>query len=291
LFETRARLAERFGADRVTVLATGPLALPFRAVLALGNALDYLALDPSFAAAPGQRLLEDAVREWRRPSAEGTTQRLGLLGHHVAHSRSPRLHPAPFDRLDLPVDVDLAALLEALRPYYRGFAVTTPFKQRAAKAVGAAVPAVNTLTRTVSGWAGASTDAAGAEAVLDALRSKAVTVLGEGGVAQALKDAAAARGVALTFLKASQVTKAPVKGAVVWTWPTDVAPPAALRFEEATVAIIAYGAPSKRVVQHVVERGGTPRRLGARWFIAQLRAQRALFPSPPGERGRERGDA
>ena len=275
LFETRARLAERFGAERVTVLATGALALPFRAVLAQGNTLDYLALDASFAAAPGQRLLADAVREWRRPCADGTTQRLGLLGHRVAHSRSPSVQPQPFDRIDLPVDVDLATLLAALRPHYRGFAVTTPFKQAAARAAHASLPAVNTLVRTADGWAASSTDAAGAGAVLDALGAKAVTVLGEGGVAQALRDAASARGVALTFLKAGQVTAAPVRGAVVWAWPTNFRPPPALRFEDATVAVIAYGAPSKQVVELVTARGGRARRLGARWFIAQARAQGA----------------
>ena len=42
LLETQARLIARFGATRVTVLATGVLALPFRAVLARRNALDLL---------------------------------------------------------------------------------------------------------------------------------------------------------------------------------------------------------------------------------------------------------
>jgi len=42
---TQQALIERFGANHVTVLCTGPLALPFRAVLAQKNALDYLALD------------------------------------------------------------------------------------------------------------------------------------------------------------------------------------------------------------------------------------------------------
>lgn len=292
LLETRARLAERFGAGRVTVLATGPLALPFRAVLAADNALDYLALDASWAAAPGQRLLADAVREWRRPGADLRRQRLGLLGSGVAHSKSPRLHPTPFDRLDLPEDVDVAALLEALRPFYRGFAVTTPFKQRVARAVGAPRDAVNTLVRAARGYEGDSTDAAGAGAVLDALGEQAVTVLGEGGVAGALREAAQARGVTLRFVKAAQVTDEPMRGAVVWSWPTGLAPPSRLRFVDATVAVIAYGRPAARVVHHVVERGGRARRLGPRWFIAQLRAQRAFWPtapSPPGERAGDRG--
>jgi shikimate kinase len=278
LFDTRARLAERFGAARVTVLASGALALPFRAVLAADNALDFLALDAAWTAAPGQRLLDDATREWRCPAGDLRAERLGLLGRGVAHSKSPRLHPAPFDRLDLPADVDLEALLAALRPHYRGFAVTTPFKRAAARAASAPAEAVNTLVRTPSGYSGSSTDADGAGAVLDALGAKAVTVLGRGGVSAALEAAAASRGVTLTFLQAAQVTSAPLRGAVVWAWPTDVAPPAALRFDGATVAVIAYGPPSDRVVAEVRARGGTPRRLGPRWFIAQLRAQRARWP-------------
>ncbi|GMU59081.1 MAG: hypothetical protein AMXMBFR34_08440 [Myxococcaceae bacterium] len=287
LFETRARLVQRFGADRVTVLATGPLALPFRAVLARQNALDYLALDQGFSAAPGQRLLEDAAREWRGQAAEGEPERLGILGQGLAHSRSPRIHPQPFDRVELPADADLDGLLGALIPHYRGFAVTTPFKQRAAKAVRADAAAVNTLVRTAGGYRGASTDEAGAGAVLDALGAKAVTVLGEGGVASALRAAAASRGVTLTFLKASQVTTTGLSGAVVWTWPPSFPPPDALRFSGATVAVISYGAPGRGIVREVTERGGVPKRLGARWFIAQARAQRDLFAaSPPsGERG------
>lgn len=284
LFETRRRLAERYGAGRVTVLATGPLALPFRALLAADNALDYLAVDAGWAAAPGQRLLADATREWRCPSADLRTGRLGLLGHRVAHSKSPALHPAPFDRLDLPPDVDLDALLTALRPHYRGFAVTTPFKQRAARAAGVAAEAVNTLVRGEGGYAGATTDAAGAGAVLDALGATAVTVLGKGGVAGALQAAAAERGVSLRFVRAAEVSAEPVRGAVVWAWPTDFTPPAALRFEGATVAVIAYGTPSAKLVADIHARGGVAKRLGPRWFIAQLRAQRALWPTA-GETG------
>ncbi|MEW5739419.1 MAG: shikimate kinase [Myxococcota bacterium] len=286
LFETRARLVQRFGEGNVTVLPTGPLALPFRAVLARANALDYLALDATFQAAPGQRLLSDVVREWRRPTADGETERLGILGHGLAHSRSPRVHPQPFDRIDLPEDVDLAPLLDALRPHYRAFAVTSPFKQRAATASRAGVGAVNTLVRTPEGYVGASTDDVGAGAVLDALGAKAVTVLGDGGVGPALRAAASSRNVALTFLEASRVTSAPVTGAVVWTWPPSFPPPAALRFEDATVAVISYGAPGRVIAREVAERGGVPKRLGARWFIAQARAQRAHFlSSPPPERG------
>lgn len=275
LFDTWRALADRFGASRVTVLATGPFALPFRAVLARQNVLDYVALEAGWAAAPGQRLLADAVREWRRLAADGQSQRLGILGHGIAHSRSPRIHRAPFDRIDLPAEVDLAVLLEALRPYYRGFAVTAPFKKAAALAVGAPRPAVNTLIRAGTGWTSHNSDVDGARATLEALGSTEVTVLGEGGVADALREAAGER-IRLRFVRRSELPLV-VTGAVVWTWPVTAETPRGLRFEHARVAVIAYGAPARRVAQVIESLGGEPVRLGARWFVAQARIQRDLW--------------
>jgi hypothetical protein len=278
LFDTHAALVARFGADQVTVLATGPLALPFRAVLARRNALDYLALEPAWAAAPGQRLLADAVREWRRPARDPETARLGILGHRLAHSRSPRIHQPPFDRIDLPEDVDLAALLAALRPWYRGFAVTAPFKRAAARAAGATREAVNTLVRAGTGWQSHNSDVEGARAMLEAFGEPKVTVLGDGGVGDALREAAGAD-YALRFVKRGEVGQAPVTGAAVWTWPVTAEPPRGLRFEGARVAVIAYGPPALVLCRAIGALGGTPVRLGPRWFIAQARGQRRLWES------------
>lgn len=274
LLATQAALLERFGAERVTVLCTGALALPFRAVLAEKNALDYLALDGAWQAAPGQRLLADARR-----AARGHGPRLGILGSGIAHSRSPRIHPPPFERLDLPSDAPLGALLPALHPHYRGFAVTNPFKKVAARAVRSPLEAINTLVRTPDGWHGANTDVAGAEATLDALGAGEVTVLGDGGVGVALREAAARRGVTLTFLPRAQSFASPVRGAVVWTWPATVEAPASLRFDGARVAVITYGRPGQAIARVIAARGGAPLRLGARWFIAQARLQRTLWES------------
>lgn len=282
LFETQRALQERFGAHRVTVLATGPLALPFRALLAEQNALDYLALEPTWSAALGQRLLADAVRAHRRATKQGLTERLGILGSPLAHSRSPRLHVQPFDRIELPPDVDLAEVLGALRPHYRGFAVTNPFKKAAATAANATRDAVNTLVRDDAGWSAFNTDREGAAAALSVLveraSSKQVTVLGDGGVTGALREAAAQLGVALTVKRHADANGS-VSGAVVWTWPATIAPPPGLRFENALVAVIAYGRPARAIAATVRERGGTALRLGPRWFIAQARRQRSLWES------------
>jgi shikimate kinase len=282
LFETQRALVQRFGADRVTVLATGPLALPFRALLAEHNALDFLALSPAFRAAVGQRLLTDAVRAGRRAMHQPLKERLGILGHPLAHSRSPRLHAQPFDRLEVPPDTDVGALLAALHPHYRGFAITNPFKKAVAQAVDAHAQAVNTLVRAPRGWRSLNTDVAGAKAALEHLcrvaGTRTVTVLGDGGVGGALREAGGALGLSLV-VKRREALDGVERGAVVWTWPAHVEPPAALRFEGAHVGVIAYGAPARAIAAKVRALGGVVVRLGPRWFVAQAREQRAAWES------------
>jgi Shikimate dehydrogenase substrate binding domain len=276
LLETRDALSRRFGADAVTVLPMGPLALPFRAVMARRNALDYLALDASWAAAPGQRLLTDARREWAGASRDGERDRRGILGHSIFHSRSPRIHQPPFDRIDLPADVDVGAVLNALRPFYSGFAVTNPFKKRVALAVGASRGAVNTLARADVGWRSHNSDVEGARAVLEALGEREVYVLGDGGVGDALREAAG-DDFTLHFLRRESIPSQPITGTVIWTWPVSVDVPAALRFERARVAVVAYGGPAHAITRTIRALGGTPVRLGPRWFVAQARGQRKMW--------------
>jgi hypothetical protein len=273
LFETQRALGALFGAARVTVLATGECALPFRALLAGGNALDYLALDARFVAAPGQRLLADAVRADR---AKERVPRLGILGTGIGGSRSPRIHPPPFDRIDLPEGADVGALVEALTPWYRGFAVTRPFKLKVAAWLGRGDAAVNTLYRHGSRWLGANTDVEGARAVLDALGARTVTLLGDGGVGPALRAAASEQGRRVHVLRRADAPGAQVGGAAVWTWPPELVPPD-FGLSGAKVAVISYGAAGRQVAEQIRARGGVPVPLGARWFIRQARAQRALW--------------
>ena len=277
LLETQARLGERFGSGRVTVLAMGPLALPVRAVLARCNALDYVAVGGGWSAAPGQRLLADAVREARARGgkAEG---RLGILGTSIAHSRSPRIHLQPFDRIDLPEEAPVEELVDALLPHYRGFAVTSPFKLRLARHTGSALEAINTLVRRGHRWESFNTDTEGARTVLERLGAREAFVLGDGGASAALRAVARVAGCNLRFLRRAHITE-PLSSPGIWTWPDRVPPPEALRFQGARVAVIAYGAPARRIAAEIVRRGGIPVLLGAAWFIAQARMQRALWES------------
>lgn len=273
LLETQSRLRERFGAERVTVLTMSEVALPVRAVLARRNVLDYVAIGGDWKAAPGQRLLVDAAREARAfAPREG---RLGILGTSIAHSRSPRIHPQPFDRIDLPEGAPVEALVDALLPHYRGFAITSPFKLRLARHTGASIDAINTLVRRGDHWESFNTDIEGAREVLERLGGGDILVLGDGGVGAALRAVATGRD-RLRFLRRDAISET-VKGTVIWTWPDRITPPEALRFEGARVAVIAYGAPARRIATEITRRGGVPLLLGAAWFIAQARRQRALW--------------
>ncbi len=275
LLETQARLIERFGAGRVTVLGMGAVALPARVVLARRNALDYVAAGGGWSAAPGQRLLDDAVRE-ARAAGEATNLRRGILGTSIVHSRSPRIHRQPFDRIDIPEDGPVEELVDSLLPHYAGFAVTSPFKLRLARHTGSPLEAVNTLVRRGNRWESFNTDVEGARAVLKRLGDHEAFVLGDGGSTAALRAIAGELECRLRILKRAEIRE-PLSGAGVWTWPDRVPPPEQLRFDRARVAVIAYGAPGRRVANEISRRGGTPVMLGAAWFIAQARRQRELW--------------
>lgn len=272
LLKLQAQLLARHGEGRVTVLVMGPLALPFRAVLAERNALDYLALTPAQASAPGQRLLADAVRADRAPKGSA---RLGILGTAISGSHSPRLHRPPFDRIDLPADAGVEAVVDALLPHYAGFAVTSPFKQRLARHLGAERRAINTLYRQGSRYRTANTDVDGAKAILERLGEGPIQVLGAGGAAAALEEAGGAR---IRIRRAAELPHTEVAEPSVWTWPDGVSPPEGLRFAPGTpVATIAYGAAGHRIARIIRDLGGSPQRLGLLWLLSQARRQRELF--------------
>src|SRR5262249_23656404 len=104
LLETQRRLREAFLERPVTVLATGALALPFRCLLAKANALASRSFGAA-AAGEGQRRLEDAAREQRKRNP--APARRAILGSDLAHSRSPRVHRQPFDRIDVPAETEV----------------------------------------------------------------------------------------------------------------------------------------------------------------------------------------
>jgi shikimate dehydrogenase len=133
----------------------------------------------------------------------GKTALYGVLGHPVAHSRSPEMQNAAFAALGLdatyvalPVAPD--GLGDALRGAhalgFQGLNVTVPHKARAAAAcltldaVAEEVGAVNTLRRTAGGWEGWNTDAPACLGLLEAAGVRAgarALLVGAGGTTRA----------------------------------------------------------------------------------------------------------
>ncbi len=155
-------------------------------------------------------------------------RRAAVIGHPIAHSRSPELFAAfaratgitlQYDAVDVHPD-HLAATLAAWRgaPDFVGCNVTIPHKQRAlaladrvdpaARACGAA----NVLTRRGHELEAGNTDVAGVESALAQhdvrLRGARVAVLGAGGAARAVAEAARRNGAARIVVAARDAARA-----------------------------------------------------------------------------------
>ncbi|MES2683112.1 MAG: shikimate dehydrogenase [Pseudomonadota bacterium] len=131
--------------------------------------------------------------------------RYAVIGQPIAHSKSPFIHAAfarataqklSYEALEVAPET-LAETLKALHAEpYLGLNVTLPHKAAVAALCESVseraerAGAVNTLTRTDSGWVGDNTDGAGFIADLDrlgiAIEGKTVLLLGAGGAARGL---------------------------------------------------------------------------------------------------------
>lgn len=165
-------------------------------------------------------------------AGSGTGARVGLIGHPVAHSRSPAMQQAAFDAVGIAVRyelwdtpaADLAARVAALRqPHVLGANVTIPHKLAVLPLLDEQVPearriagAVNTIVRAETGAGvrliGHNTDVAGLTATLrDAgiqLAGRRVVLLGAGGAAQTMAGLAAHAGAAALVVAARRVAAA-----------------------------------------------------------------------------------
>jgi 3-dehydroquinate dehydratase/shikimate dehydrogenase len=195
---------------RTVLLAMGPAGLPSRLLAAhLGSRWTYA----GDGVAPGQIPLARMRDEFHVPAITPTTAIYGVAGRPVGHSLSPAMHNAAFqalgvDAVYVPLEGasfdDVRAFAEAFD--VRGLSVTAPFKADAFRAVAAPTDgdrplgAVNTLQRTVDGWAGRNTDVEGFLAPLAGhdLRGRRASVLGAGGAARAVVPALRDRGAVVT---------------------------------------------------------------------------------------------
>lgn len=139
--------------------------------------------------------------------------RYAVVGHPVAHSRSPLIHrrfaeacgqTMSYEAIPIAPGEFSARLTELHAQGYRGLSVTLPFKAEACalalplSARAQAAGAVNTLIATADGWSGDNTDGIGLVSDLQrlaiALRGKRVLLLGAGGAARGVIGALLAEG-------------------------------------------------------------------------------------------------
>ncbi len=145
---------------------------------------------------------------FRRSMRHADEHRYGIIGHPIAHSRSPAMQNAAFHALKIPAtyaawDVPPRGLRRWLATAPQrgvcGFNVTVPHKERVAEWLGASalsrearlIGAVNTVVKRGGRWTGHNTDAHG---FLTALqrdlgwrpRGRRAVVLGAGGAARAV---------------------------------------------------------------------------------------------------------
>jgi shikimate dehydrogenase len=145
----------------------------------------------------------------------GRTALYAVIGHPVAHSRSPAMQNAAFAALGMDaayvaLTVAPERLAEAVAGAhalgFQGLNVTVPHKQEAlalcatVDATAGDVGAVNTLRRAAGGWEGFNTDAPACLALLEAAglaRGAHAVLAGAGGAARAAAWALVRAGAAL----------------------------------------------------------------------------------------------
>jgi shikimate dehydrogenase len=139
-----------------------------------------------------------------RPSVNGATQVLGIIGDPIEHSLSPPMQNAALASLGVngvyvPFAVPPAELGTAISGLWslgvQGFNVTIPHKQAvmsyltSVTEIGEAVGAINTVWRSATGWAGTNTDVLGFMSPLEACdrnwTDERLVILGSGGAARA----------------------------------------------------------------------------------------------------------
>jgi 3-dehydroquinate dehydratase/shikimate dehydrogenase len=194
------------------------------------------------ATAPGQIRVNDLRGLMPPGGLSATTAIFGVVGDAVRHSLSPRVHDmalksARLDALFLAFEArDFAQFLKLADDVnFRGFSVTAPHKQAAFRAAHTrdeashAIKASNTLVRDTKGWRAHNTDVAAVRDTLERgykyhreragkpfaamggpLAGAHVLVLGAGGAARAVVNAAQAAGARATI-----AARDPKKGAAL----------------------------------------------------------------------------
>ena len=235
------RLREVTRDGRTVAIGMGDSGLPTRLLaVQFGSCWTY----GGDAVAAGQVPVQRMANEYRFRHVSRNTVVFGLVGTHVAASRSPAMHNAWFaaagvDAVFVPMPTtdfdDFLAFAQALD--VQGVAVTIPFKLDALRHSAQAdadtrrIGASNTLRRVDRGWEATNTDVAGFLApfasgetgpvTLADLPGARVTVLGAGGAARAVVVGLASAGARTTICarRTEQAREVAALGAEVGDWP------------------------------------------------------------------------
>lgn len=282
--------------------------------------------------APGQMGVDELRAALPRRGPTRDTHVYAVLGRPVAQSLSPRLHSAVFresGRDAVYVAIEPTALETLLplcaAPNWRGFSVTAPFKQAAARMAGDLddvtrdVRAANTLLRRVDGgWSGTNTDTLAVEDLVRvnlerirvSPRDARALVIGTGGAARGVLCAlerlgcesivVAGRNFHATVelaldraVEAAELGEASerVFDVVVNCTPAgsitqpDVMPIDACVLRPGKVFVEAVYRPARTPLVAAAERVGAHVVPGTEWFLAQARGQAQRFAVGPWSEG------
>lgn len=188
---------------------------------AFGGVLTFGSIRQGTESAPGQLTTHELKHLYRVDALTPDTPLYGVVGTPIAHSMSPAIHNAALQACGLPgvylrfhaedFPVFLREVAEPLG--VRGLSVTLPHKEAALAACESVdapagdIGAVNTLTRTPTGWHGCNTDCHAACKAIQAAAARAgiplqgarALVLGAGGTARALAYGLREAGCSLTL--------------------------------------------------------------------------------------------
>ena len=227
-------VASRDSGEHIVVGMGFPGVLSRVCPAAFGSAWTYCG-----TAAPGQSSLDDLASVYRVRTQTPRTRVFALTGKPIGHSASPVMHNAAFEALGIdavyaPIETDdAAALLEVADAFgIDGVSVTAPLKRAwgplgvTIDERGAAVGAVNTLSRLDGRWSATNFDVDGFLAPLRGrgvvLRGSRAVVLGAGGAARAAVWALTREGarVEVSARQSGEATTlAAGFGASVGAWP------------------------------------------------------------------------
>jgi len=220
-FADNARLLAALGDKGTTIIGMGSRGLYSR-ILApfFGSEFQFVSVDETRSAAPGQLTLEQAVAIYGpNRGALGAEKIFAIVGNPAAHSGSPAIHNAIFRERGIAAAYSIFEtddFLDIAAPFARGerfapdgLSVTAPFKEDAltfAESVGADIRdnareagAVNTLVRIGGRIVADNTDVDGFEALIKKTNARAAAIIGAGGTARAALVALRRTGIESTI--------------------------------------------------------------------------------------------